>query len=36
MDLEEKDELNMMIVILWPIWVPAVIGIIYLFFKSMY
>ena len=32
-DEEEKDDFNNMLIILWPFWVPVVIGIIYLFFQ---
>jgi len=34
MDLEqeEKDDFNMLVILLWPVWVPVVLGAIYLFF----
>jgi len=33
---EEKDEFNKLIAMFWPIWAPLTIGVIYLFFRSMY
>jgi len=33
-DQEEKDNSNNLAIILWPVWVPAVIGVVYLIYLS--
>lgn len=32
MDLEqeEKDDFNMLVILLWPVWAPVILGVIYL------